>query len=279
MTIRNPQKYLKDNREKKSAIKRGFIIFDSQFNISSPSCQICEGKVFESRRSEVTLDFWWISKPPEPCLTAIKYSTVLNEYEPQRRNENQNWKIKIGKFKKGKFKSGKFKRVMCWQNWDPARPAKKVLERHKMEKDTKDFTKFKFLVETKIWATVRMMMMIMRSTLILGKTCLTESAPLLRWLGIDQTFHCYSLFSNHSAVTQDTVLLRCFLQIFSMCFRWFVHYSEYCLVRTRSWLQTSSGFLLVVLAISSYFLYKGRQQRKSENLEVEFVLLLHSSTP
>ena len=176
-------------------------------------------------------------------------------------------KIKIGKFKKGKFKSGRFKRVMCWQNWDPARPAKKVLERHKMEKDTKDFTKFKFLVETKIWATVRMMMMmIMRSTLILGKTCLTESARLLRWLGIDQTFHCYSLFSNHSAVTQDTVLLRCFLQIFSLCFCWFVHHSEYCLVRTRSSLQTSSCFLLVVLAISSYFLYKGRQQRKSESL-------------
>ena len=123
------------------------------------------------------------------------------------------------------------------------------------------------------------MMMIMRSTLILGKTCLTESAPLLRWLGIDQTFHCYSLFSNHSAVTQDTVLLRCFLQIFSMCFCWFVHHSEYCLVRTRSSLQTSSCFLLVVLAISSYFLYKGRQQRKSESLAAEFVLLLHSSTP
>ena len=150
MTIRNPQKYLKDNREKQS----GFI-FDSQFNISSPSCQICEGKVFESRRSEVTLDFWWISKPPEPCLTAIKYSTVLNEYEPQRRNENQNWKIKIGKFKKGKFKSGRFKRVMCWQNWDPARPAKKVLERHKMEKDRKDLTKFKFWVVKKIWAKLQ----------------------------------------------------------------------------------------------------------------------------
>ena len=107
---------------------------------------------------------------------------------------------------------------MCWQNWDPARPAKKVLERHKMEKDTKDFTKFKFSVETKIWATVRMMMMIMHSTLILGKTCLTESAPLLRWLGIDQTFHCYSLFSNHSAVTQDTLLLLCFLHVFPFLF-------------------------------------------------------------
>lgn len=58
-----------------------------------------------------------------------------------------------------------------------------------------------------------------------------------------------------------------------------MHHSEYCLVRTRSSLQTSSCFLLVVLAISSYFLYKGRQQRKSESLEAEFVLLLHSSTP
>ena len=62
------------------------------------------------------------------------------------------------------------------------------------------------------------MMMIMHSTLILGKTCLTESARLLRWLGIDQTFHCYSLFSNHSAVTQDTLLLLCFLHVFPFLF-------------------------------------------------------------
>ena len=133
-------------------------------------------------------------------------------------------------------------------------------------------------------------MMIMRSTLILGKTCLTESAPLLRWLGIDQTFHCYSLFSNHSAVTQDILLLLCFLHVFPFLFCvysrvffyvfcLFVHHSEYFLVWTDSSLQTSCCFLLVVRAISSYFLYKGRQQKKSEGLELEFVLLLHSSTP
>ena len=68
-------------------------------------------------------------------------------------------------------------------------------------------------------------------------------------------------------------------RVFFYVFCLFVHHSEYFLVWTDSSLQTSCCFLLVVRAISSYFLYKGRQQRKSENLEVEFVLLLHSSTP
>ena len=123
------------------------------------------------------------------------------------------------------------------------------------------------------------MMMIMRSTLNLGKTCLTESARLLPWLGIDQTFHCYSLFSNHSAVTQDTVLLLCFLRVFPFLFPSFSFpilcllprmFSVYlCIILNIVWfgkkssLQKTCCFLLVVLAISGYFLYKGRQQRKS----------------
>ena len=134
-------------------------------------------------------------------------------------------------------------------------------------------------------ATVRMMMMIIRSTLILGKTCLTESAPFLRWLGIDQTFHCYSLFSNHSAVTQDTVLLLCFLRVFPFLF---------CVCSRVSFLLICASFWILPGLEKSLH---SRQRAAScwwfwlflaifctkddsrENLEVDFVLLLHSSTP
>ena len=135
-------------------------------------------------------------------------------------------------------------------------------------------------------------MLIMRSTLILGKTCLTESARLLPWLGIDQTFHCYSLFSNHSAVTQDTVLLLCFLRVFPFLFPSFSFpilcllprmFSVYlCIILNIVWFGKKSSLQKRAASCWWFWLFLAifcTKDDSRENLEVDFVLLLHSSTP